>query len=313
MPENSAVEIESRVAEPTEESSSAAALRSSNGGAQPTPGPTSKIDAENFVLFVAVVLLVIALANPKTRGKAAKTLLCYFGLASVAGLLLSAFFAIGCAYSIGFSATWKLYRTTALLSPLIGPFFLLFAIVLAVLLEFSAKRLGRQIWVSIVVGFVLLAVSAAGYVGSRNEYPYLATQSANAAALSRSADDQNQVLGQVSQSGTALLNQLSSTEQQLAEAKKQLGATLSTFEQQRQSVSNVAVQLKRLDERQQAIALRTQELERILDGHRPITLADLEYSSRTSLFWGFFLGLIASLVASFLFTVVRGKRITSRD
>ena len=82
---------------------------------------------------------------------------------------------------------------------------------------------------------------------------------------------------------------------------------------QKQAAGQVTDELKRIDAWQKQLALQTEELKRILGGHAPITLEDLQRASNMGLIEGLFVGLfsgfLTSLVASFVYGALKRKSV----
>jgi hypothetical protein len=236
-------------------------------------------------------------------------------LSLLTGLGVGCAVAIGQSWSIGFHPAWKLYGNWWIASPLLIPA-LAALLTLAVLgengIEWAISKLRRPYsrWMTAVVmiagvtfGLVQLGINVA-----RQDNPLLGSQPTNMNVLSDSVSEQKQVLGKVSDSGKALLAQLTATQLELDSAKKQLAETLANFDRQRTAAGQVSEELKKIEGRQQQIALKTSELERILEGHQPITLEDLRRSNNVSLVYGLIIGFITSLLATFAYNSFRRNK-----
>ena len=222
------------------------------------------------------------------------------------GICAAAMVAVGQSLSIGFHAAWKVYKYWWIFSPLLGPALILFTLVPIATIEGIGWLINRTLrpsyanWAKgllVALGIGILS-AILGYFGAREDNPMLSSQTANMDALSKSVGDQSRVLGELSQSGVALLGQLNTTEAELENAKKQLSATLRNFDAQRQAAGQVTEELKRIDTRQKQIALQTEELERILEGQQPITRRDLQHANLQGLIFGLFIGFVTSFLAS---------------
>lgn len=261
-----------------------------------------------------------ALFPPETRSAAFKMLWKVFRkyviLTELGGIGIAALFAVGQIWSIGFHAAWKVYKYWWILSPLVAPALLSVTILPSIILEAFGKLIDRTLGpqhavrtkgLLIVVGAGTILIWV-GYVAAREDNPMLNSQPANMEALSKSIGEQKHVLGEMSESGKVLLDQLNATEIELENAKKQLTATLTNFDVQRQAAGQVTEELKRIDARQKQIALQTEELQRILEGQQPITRHDLQRANLQGLGFGLVIGFIGSFLASMAYSAIGKKR-----
>ena len=232
-----------------------------------------------------------------------------FGYALLFGAGVGLTMAIGEIFAIGWHSAWKTYRIEWILSPLFGPLILFTFISSVLAFDFVTGRIKRQKWIIIVGTPVALAVVLVfgGYLTAREDNPMLGSQTANLDALTKTAGDQSHVLGEMSESGQKLLSQLNATQGDLDSAKKQLSATLSNFDMQRQAAGQVTEELKRLDARQKQIALQAEELERILEGEQPLTRRDMQRANLQGLISGFLIGFLTSFLASMAHHRLIGK------
>jgi hypothetical protein len=239
-----------------------------------------------------------------------------FGGSLLFGLCLGILIAVGQSVSIGFYPAWKLYKTYWILSPLVGP--ALFALVVSpgaiigALWYLLRRWIGDRTaeWTGAIFVILLLGggAIALGYFGAREDNPMLNSQPANMDALSKSVGEQSRVLSKMSESGRALLDQLSATEVELESAKKQLTTTLANFDVQRQAAGQVTEELKQIDSRQKQIALQAEQLQRILEGQQPITRHDLQRANLQGQGSGFVIGFVASFLASMAYSAIGKKK-----
>jgi hypothetical protein len=222
-------------------------------------------------------------------------------------------FALGQSYAIGFYPAWKIYRLWWILSPLYGPLFLVVTFVggssLALIVDLATRK-GNFILALLVIVTAGTLIAIVGYQATREDNPLLSSQPTNLAVLSQSAGEQSRVLGKLSESGTKLLSQLNTTEIELETAKKQLAVTLENFNAQREAAGQVTEELRVIDARQKQIALQTEELERILEGQKPITRHDLQRATLQGWIAGLVLGFLASFFATMAYNAF-GRRKSS--
>lgn len=250
------------------------------------------------LLFVFLTLLTLKGGRPFVL----KALLKYCAWAATAGVLLCAIVSAGSAYAIGIHAWWANYRVLVVLSPLAGIAGGLFMFAMFVGFEAVDRFAGEKILAAAMIVLFVALFAIGGYFGTREENKYIVSQPADMQALTTSATDQKRALGQMSDSGKALVQQLTTTQGQLEDAKQQLTLALGQFHQQKRNTEQIQTQLKDLDLRRQAIETKTAELERILEGRKPITRADLQRSTFTGLIYGAILGFFGSLAASYVLT-----------
>jgi hypothetical protein len=220
-------------------------------------------------------------------------------------------FALGQSYAIGFYAAWKIYGLWWVVSPLFGPLLLLLMAVAGLVGEYLgelAQRKAKFIIGSIAVVVLGTVFLVGGYKGAREDNPLLSSQPANLGAISKSVGEQSRILGGLSETGMKLLSQLNATEIELEAAKKQLSVTLGNFDAQRHAAQQVTEELRQLDDRQKQIALQTGELERILDGQRPITRHDLQLANMQGLISGLVVGFVTSLLGSISYNALRKRK-----
>lgn len=238
-----------------------------------------------------------------------------FGFAILAGILIGAVLAAGQTWSIGFYPAWKLYKIWWFFSPLYGLALLSAGgLLIAVLegVEWLLKRAGQPRlgkWVSglLLLSMLVVGIFVAGYFGAREDNPMLSSQPANLDALTKAVGEQKRVVGNLSVSGKALLDQLTATELELANAKRQLSVTLANFDSQEKAAGQVSEELKRIDARQKEIVTESEQLERILEGQKPITRRDLQRANWQGWISGLVIGFLTSFLASIVYNAV-GKR-----
>lgn len=244
------------------------------------------------------------LRSPATRRLGLVFMGRLFAVAALFGIGFVALAAAGGIYGIGWRAWWTNYKLLVFFSPLFGPGLLLCLFLVGCVGDVLRQLKSTALSLALSLAFFALVLIFVGYKGAREEHPSFASQPADVRALSKSLGEQNQVLGQLSDTGNALIEQLSTTQQQLDDAKKRLTATLSNLDKQREAAEQVGKELQRLDQRQQAISEKTRELERILEGQKPITRQDLQHSGNIGLLYGTVLGFIAGFMSSFVATYV---------
>jgi hypothetical protein len=223
--------------------------------------------------------------------------------------------AIGQILSIGFYPAWKLYKYYWLSAPVAGPVLVLAGTLPVItgeaLWNFVKRRFGPKVagWTLGPVLVLLLASGGVvgGFLGAREDNPNLNSQPVSSDALSKTLGEQNRTLNAMSQSGKSLLDQLNATEIELENAKKELTATLTNFDLQREAAEQVSHELKAIDARQKQLALQTEELQRILQGQEPITRHDLQRANWVGLGTGVVIGFLTSLLASVVFNALTKK------
>lgn len=236
-------------------------------------------------------------------------------IAGLAGIFVALIIAVGQTLSIGFHAAWEIYKYWWIASPLLGIAFLLVSFTPVGVIEgigwlirrTVAPKYRTKVRTFVALGCIFGIIFAVGYFGARSDNPMLSSEPVNLGALTKTVGDQNRVLSELSESGKILLGQLNATEVELENAKKRLSTTLGNFDAQKQAAGQVAEELKRLDTRQKQIALQTEELERILEGQRPITRQDLQHANWQGLISGLILGFVTSFLASMAYNAL-GKR-----
>ena len=135
--------------------------------------------------------------------------------------------------------------------------------------------------------------------------PVLAADQQTIAATRDAAAKQEQAIKQFSATAGTLLKDLDNTAAKVAETKREIAQTMVLFDRQLEATQAAQSNLSQLQEKQRQIQGRAEELERILQGKRPITLEDMERSGRESLsqgIWtGLLFGVLSSLVATYLY------------
>jgi hypothetical protein len=260
-------------------------------------------------ILLALIFCVILVRHVAVSG--------FFWGIVLSGVVLMAIVAAGQSWSIGFHAAWRIYKYWWMAAPLLGPSLILFGLLpVAVLkgVEWLIRRAGKPQYAETGVGLLVVCLVGIGlfigsYYGTREDNPMLSSQPANLDALTKAVGDQSRVLGNLSESGRVLLSQLNATETELENAKKQLSVTLTNFDVQRQAAVQVTDELKRIDSRQKQIALQTEELERILEGQRPMTRQDLQRANWQGQIWGLLIGFVASLLASIAYSTFKKRKV----
>jgi hypothetical protein len=150
-----------------------------------------------------------------------------------------------------------------------------------------------------LAGFLQIARIQQTVVATR--YPQLA-KPVDAATTVGAVARQERALDQLSAAASGLLTSLTRTEEELAETRHQLTRSLAEIDRQKTAAGRAGVTLASLAEQQRQIELQVSELQRVLGGARPLTRSDLQESQWAGLWQGFMLGVISSVVASYIFT-----------
>jgi hypothetical protein len=160
-----------------------------------------------------------------------------------------------------------------------------------------------------IVGFVaMVIVSVAGVTGlaamARSDLQDLYATTAGPDggtpfnATERAAKSQRVVITKMSGSAKKLIDDLDKTAVQVQSARETIASTLNELTRQQKEADDAAAFTHYLQDKQRAIQLRTDELQRILDGKEPITRADLVASGRSGLIWGFVFGIVTGFFSS---------------
>ena len=247
------------------------------------------------------------------------------GVAALIGIVVGALVAAGQIAALGLYPALTTYRFWWLSSPFIGAatpiaFYLvglLFFVgservekaYVATFSEQARKVLGRAgmvLLVALFVGMIVGLPMLIGFQEARKSNRVLADSELSTLPTTRDAiDEQVNAFQEFSASGKALVRSLDDMRATLSE-------TLQTAESQLVASRQASANVSRLVERQHQIELRTAELERLLEGAKPITRQDLETSSRTGLLVGALLGFVASLAASAAYAA-QGRFLRKRD
>jgi len=171
----------------------------------------------------------------------------------------------------------------------------------------SAGRLGKWLVVIGAIGGIMYSCGQDGYRSALKSGPppVLAADQQTIAATRDAAAKQEQAIKQFSATAGTLLKDLDNTAAKVAETKREIAQTMVLFDRQLEATQAAQSNLSQLQEKQRQIQGRAEELDRILQGKRPITLEDLDRSGRESLHQGIWTGLLfgvlSSLVASFIY------------
>ena len=171
----------------------------------------------------------------------------------------------------------------------------------------SAGRLGKWFVIVGAIGGIMYSCGQDGYRSALKSGPppVLAADQQTIAATRDAAAKQEQAIKQFSATAGTLLRDLDNTAAKVAETKREIAQTMVLFDRQLEATQAAQSNLSQLQEKQRQIQSRAEELERILQGKRPITLEDMERSGRESLsqgIWtGLLFGVLSSLVATYLY------------
>ena len=171
----------------------------------------------------------------------------------------------------------------------------------------SAGRLGKWFVIVGAIGGIMYSCGQDGYRSALKSGPppVLAADQQTIAATRDAAAKQVQAIKQFSATAGTLLKDLDNTAAKVAETKREIAQTMVLFDRQLEATQAAQSNLSQLQEKQRQIQGRAEELERILQGKRPITLEDMERSGRESLsqgIWtGLLFGVLSSLVATYLY------------
>jgi hypothetical protein len=151
-------------------------------------------------------------------------------------------------------------------------------------------------FVSAVVGLIAWA----SYTTARDRYRDLSVVAPTGASLDSALGKQQSLLESASSSAQSILRDLDVTEGEIAKAKAQLRATLLALEQQQSAMQSSTAAVKEIDDRQATLRLQIAAVQSALGGQEPITRADLERSNWYGQIQGFILGVVSSVVASYV-------------
>lgn len=112
---------------------------------------------------------------------------------------------------------------------------------------------------------------------------------------------QQAALKKFSDTAQTLLKDMDKTALKVAEAKREITETMAIFDGQLEATQAAQTNLAKLAEQQRAIQSRAEELDRILQGKRPITQEDMDRSARDNLWQGLLMGILTSLIATFIY------------
>lgn len=169
--------------------------------------------------------------------------------------------------------------------------------------ELVGERLGGQLSRGIrwgVIGtMVLLGMIWLGVSAHEEAALELEPRPEAVSTMRLALDEQRQTASELRASSTALLSELAVLEGDIREQRQALAADLESLERRSAQVDELAVRVDELEAREFAMTEEAQLVSEILDGERPISLRDLERSSRSSLLLGtvfsFVLGILGTL------------------
>lgn len=195
-----------------------------------------------------------------------------------------------------------MFGGAALLSVFFG------GLVLGFLNAFIKGWFGQRglVW-AIRLGLAMLACLGLFYIAQIQRaavvarYPDLAKR-VDAKTTAGAVAQQERALEQLSAAASSLLANLSHTEVELTETRRHLARSLVQMERQKLEAGRAGATLASLSEQQRQIEMQMSELQRVLGGARPLTRADLQASQWGGLWQGFILGVISSVLASFIFS-----------
>jgi len=151
--------------------------------------------------------------------------------------------------------------------------------------------------------FVLAYIVIVTRSNARDEYRKVVPLASGRLAASKMLQNQQTALAGLSHSAQELIGRLDATERQIQDAKSQLTRTLQSVAQQQRAVDESITSLEEISIRQAALRQQLSSLQQALGGGRPITVADLERSQRAAWIQGLIVGIIGSVIATYL---VRG-------
>lgn len=170
----------------------------------------------------------------------------------------------------------------------------------------TAARIGKWVFRMAVASYGLGIFVWLAYSGAQRDYPDLVGRDPGRDGLQTVVERQSSSLARATANTASLLRELDATEADVKTAKEQLRATLAAFEKQQQALNSSTATIKELDDRQTTLRVQIAAIEQALGGQQPITRGDFEQSGRMALVQGFFLGIVTSLLATYLYE--RGKR-----
>lgn len=152
----------------------------------------------------------------------------------------------------------------------------------------SAAPLGKWLVIVGVIGGIMYSCGQDGYRSALKSGPppVLAADQQTIAATRDAAAKQEEALKRFSVTAGTLLRDLDQTAAKVAETKREIAQTMVLFDRQLEATQAAQSNLSQLQEKQRQIQDRADELERILQGKRPITLEDMDRSGRDSLWQG---------------------------
>lgn len=297
-----------------------------------TSDTESDVDAAQQPVTGHIILLILALLDPAQRWplmrRAARLLL----VTSLLGFTMALPIWIGQMFAIGVRATVRQEIEAICMTLVAGPAFVsgLFATIWAFqglfwLLSLGCGcvfdrlpdtfrshivgvlRLGKGLAPLILIGVTALYCGRKSYREAleTEPSPMTAADQQTIAATRDAAAKQEQAIKQFSATAGTLLRDLDHTATKVAETKREIAQTMVLFDRQLEETRIAQNNLSQLQEKQRQIQSRAEELDRILQGKRPITLEDLDRSGRESLHQGIWTGLLfgvlSSLLASFIY------------
>lgn len=156
-------------------------------------------------------------------------------------------------------------------------------------------------WILAGITIMLLMIRGA-YDNARKEHPLSnAARLPDSVAVQKVLIQQTGVLDGASESARMTIANLDRTEGDLQKLRSEVVKALSKIEEQRTAAQKISETASKLQSNQADIDERLRNLRRLLDGSNPITKADLASSQRNGLWQGFVIGLVASLMAAYIF------------
>jgi len=225
--------------------------------------------------------------------------------------------------ALGFTAAASLYRTTWLLFLPIGLLIGLAAgLILGLCLPIVEAYQGfarshprfpsRLPLVVAVVALIVLGgrmLTREATTVAVERYRFLAgSDGQDQAAANQALARQREALSALSQNAGAVLDSLMTTDAQLHQAQADLKRNLASLEAQKHSLDSTKTTLDTLAARERVLRAQIVTIETALGGARLITREDFDRSQVTSGFIGAVIGVITSVIGSYLFSLGRRSR-----
>lgn len=154
-----------------------------------------------------------------------------------------------------------------------------------------------------IVGIAVYQCGSEGYQAGLQQVPNPVKEADQKTITEtrEAAARQQEAVKKFSETAQVLLGDLDRTALKVAEAKREIAETMLLFDRQIEAAQVAQANLSKLAEKQRAIQSRAEELDRILQGKRPITQEDMDRSARDNLWQGLVMGVLTSLFATFIY------------